>query len=179
MLVVDEHGDRKWGKHTAHVGRQYLANLGKTDSGVASVTSLWADETVYSPLDHEPRSLRDLGGGAGRDGQPDDGGTGAQAPELVAQEKTLVASERDETARHAWRGDVTAPDTAALVFVDECGTHLALTPPYAWTPQAERAHGAVPRNRGQHPTPVAALSATAAHGPAPRWRPRSPRRWTP
>src|SRR5215210_615417 len=22
VLVIDEHGDRKWGKHTAHVGRQ-------------------------------------------------------------------------------------------------------------------------------------------------------------
>src|SRR5215207_6907726 len=26
VLVVDEHGDRKWGKHTAPVGRQWLAN---------------------------------------------------------------------------------------------------------------------------------------------------------
>jgi SRSO17 transposase len=31
VLVIDEHGDRKWGKKTAHVGRQYLANLGKVD----------------------------------------------------------------------------------------------------------------------------------------------------
>ncbi len=54
VLVIDEHGDRKWGKHTAHVGRQYLANLGKTDSGVVSVTSLWADERVYWPVDYAP-----------------------------------------------------------------------------------------------------------------------------
>jgi SRSO17 transposase len=40
VLVIDEHGDRKWGTKTAHVGRQYLANLGKTDNGVVSVTSL-------------------------------------------------------------------------------------------------------------------------------------------
>src|SRR5215216_1399273 len=33
VLVIDEHGDRKWGKHTAHVGRQWLANIGKTESG--------------------------------------------------------------------------------------------------------------------------------------------------
>jgi SRSO17 transposase len=25
VLVIDEHGDRKWGKHTAHVGSQWLA----------------------------------------------------------------------------------------------------------------------------------------------------------
>ena len=54
VLVIDEHGDRKWGRKTAHVGRQYLANLGKTDSGVVSVTSLWADEAVYWPVGFEP-----------------------------------------------------------------------------------------------------------------------------
>src|SRR5215218_8597656 len=54
VLVIDEHGDRIWGKRTAHVGRQWLANIGKTDSGVVSVTSLWADEGVYWPMDFEP-----------------------------------------------------------------------------------------------------------------------------
>lgn len=54
VLIIDEHGDRKWGSKTAHVGRQYLANLGKTDNGVVSVTSLWADEGIYYPLHYEP-----------------------------------------------------------------------------------------------------------------------------
>jgi SRSO17 transposase len=54
VLVIDETGDRKDGHHTAHVGRQYLANLGKIDNGVVSVTSLWADERVYYPIDVEP-----------------------------------------------------------------------------------------------------------------------------
>jgi SRSO17 transposase len=54
VLVIDETGDRKDGHHTAHVGRQYLANLGKIDNGVVSVTSLWADERVYYPVDVEP-----------------------------------------------------------------------------------------------------------------------------
>jgi hypothetical protein len=54
VLVIDEHGDRKWGKHTAHVGRQWLAHIGKTESGVVSVTSLWADEGVYYPVGSEP-----------------------------------------------------------------------------------------------------------------------------
>ncbi len=54
VLVIDEHGDRKWGSKTAHVGRQYLANLGKTDNGVASVSGLWADEGIYYPLHVEP-----------------------------------------------------------------------------------------------------------------------------
>jgi hypothetical protein len=54
VLVVDEHGDRKWGKRTAHVGRQWLANIGKTESGVVSVTSLLADEKLYWPVAFEP-----------------------------------------------------------------------------------------------------------------------------
>ncbi|MDP9487670.1 MAG: IS701 family transposase [Actinomycetota bacterium] len=54
VLVIDEHGDRKWGKHTAHVGRQWLANMGKTENGVVSVSSLWADEGVYYPVHFEP-----------------------------------------------------------------------------------------------------------------------------
>ncbi len=33
VLVIDEHGDRKWGSKTAHIGKHYLANLGKIDTG--------------------------------------------------------------------------------------------------------------------------------------------------
>jgi len=54
VLVIDETGDRKDGHQTAHVSRQYLANLGKIDNGVVSVSSLWADERVYYPVDVEP-----------------------------------------------------------------------------------------------------------------------------
>ncbi len=54
VLVIDETGDRKWGTKTAHIGRQYLGSIGKVDSGVVSVSSLWADEHVYWPLAVEP-----------------------------------------------------------------------------------------------------------------------------
>jgi len=54
VLVIDEHGDRKWGHKTGDVRTQYLANLGKVDTGVVSVTSLWADEQVYYPLHVKP-----------------------------------------------------------------------------------------------------------------------------
>ncbi len=57
VLVIDEHGDRKWGSKTAHIGKQYLANLGKIDTGVVSVTSLWADEHLSYPLHVEPGTL--------------------------------------------------------------------------------------------------------------------------
>jgi hypothetical protein len=53
-LVLDDTGDRKAGRHTAHVARQYLGSLGKTDNGIVAVTSLWADERVYWPIDAVP-----------------------------------------------------------------------------------------------------------------------------
>jgi len=54
VLVLDDTGDRKAGRHTAHVARQYLGSLGKTDNGIVAVTSLWADERVYWPIDAVP-----------------------------------------------------------------------------------------------------------------------------
>jgi SRSO17 transposase len=36
------------------VGRQWLANIGKTENGVVSVSSLWAEEGVYWPIAFEP-----------------------------------------------------------------------------------------------------------------------------
>jgi hypothetical protein len=50
VLVIDDTGDRKDGTATAHVARQYLGSLGKTDNGIVAVTSLWADERCYWPL---------------------------------------------------------------------------------------------------------------------------------
>ena len=54
VLVIDETGDVKAGTHTAHVGRQYLGSVGKIDNGVVSVSSLWANERVYYPLEVVP-----------------------------------------------------------------------------------------------------------------------------
>ena len=50
VLIIDETGDRKDGPKTAHVGRQYLGNRGKTENGVVSVGSVWADDGLYYPL---------------------------------------------------------------------------------------------------------------------------------
>src|SRR6266540_3508565 len=50
VLVVDDSGDRKDGHATAHVARQYLGSVGKTDNGIVAVPTLWADERVYYPL---------------------------------------------------------------------------------------------------------------------------------
>jgi len=54
VLVIDDTGDRKDGRHTAHVARQYLGSVGKIDNGIVAVTSLWADERVYWPVHVQP-----------------------------------------------------------------------------------------------------------------------------
>jgi DDE superfamily endonuclease len=54
VLIIDDSGDRKDGTRTAHVGRQYLGRYGKTDSGVVTVTTVWADERVYYPVHAVP-----------------------------------------------------------------------------------------------------------------------------
>jgi DDE superfamily endonuclease len=50
VLVIDDSGDRKDGTATAHVGRQWLGRYGKTDNGVVTVTTAWADERLYYPV---------------------------------------------------------------------------------------------------------------------------------
>jgi transposase len=45
-----------------------------------------------------------------------------------------------------------------VVFVDECGSNIALTPIYARAPKEERATGSLPRNRGKNTTLIASLS---------------------
>ncbi|MEU7162693.1 transposase [Streptomyces chrestomyceticus] len=54
VLVVDDSGDRKVGKVTAHVGTQYLGSVRKTGRGVVTVTTCWADERLYCPLHAVP-----------------------------------------------------------------------------------------------------------------------------
>src|SRR5438067_5807805 len=54
VLVIEDSGDRKDGTATAHVGRQYLGRYGKTDSGVVTVTTVWADERIYYPVHAVP-----------------------------------------------------------------------------------------------------------------------------
>ena len=54
VLVIDDSGDRKDGTKTAHVGHQWLGRYGKTDNGVVTVTTLWADERLYYPVHAMP-----------------------------------------------------------------------------------------------------------------------------
>lgn len=71
----------------------------------------------------------------------------------------MGASERDEEARTAWRKRVRLLDPKRLVFVDECGTNVALAALYARAPKGQRAFGKAPRNLGKNVTLIASLSA--------------------
>jgi hypothetical protein len=50
VLIIDDTGDHKDGRATAHVARQYLGSVGKVDHGIVVVTTLWANEQHYYPL---------------------------------------------------------------------------------------------------------------------------------
>jgi hypothetical protein len=70
----------------------------------------------------------------------------------------VVASERDEEERTAWREKTRQIDREQFIIVDECGSNIALTSLYARAPRGKRAVGAVPRNYGKHTTLIASLS---------------------
>jgi SRSO17 transposase len=127
VLVIDEHGDRKWGTKTAHVGRQYLANLGKVDNGVVSVSSLWADERVYYPVAVEPYTPAHHFAG----GRQDVGFRTklAIAAELVAQAVASALPFRAVVADSFYGED--DPFKQALRSL-EAGYVLALRPSHAW-----------------------------------------------
>ena len=98
-------------------------------------------------------------------GQSGDDVAGAAASGLAAQKKSLIAAERDEVARRAWRDEAAALDPAELIFIDETSTHTAMTRRQARAPRGERAVGRVPRNHGPNVTLLAALTP-AGVGPA-------------
>ena len=77
---------------------------------------------------------------------------------MDAKKKTLRASEQKEAERAAWRTQAVDLPSQDLVFVDETGSHLAMTPLYAYAPRGERAVGKVPRNYGAIMTLMASMS---------------------
>jgi transposase len=81
-----------------------------------------------------------------------------QETRLDTKKKSLAATERNEEERAAWREKANQLPTESLVFLDECGSNIALTSVYARAPKGERARASVPRNRGGNTTLIAALS---------------------
>jgi transposase len=77
---------------------------------------------------------------------------------LDTKKKSLAASERHEEERARWREQMKEGEAKPWVFVDECGSNIALTPLYARAPKGQRAPDSVPRNRGKNTTLIASLS---------------------
>ncbi len=77
---------------------------------------------------------------------------------MAAQKKSLLASERDEEERAAWREQAGGIAPELFVWVDECGTHTSMTRTRARAPKGERAYGKVPRNRGKNTTLIASMT---------------------
>ncbi len=50
-------------------------------------------------------------------------------------------------------------DAGRLVFVDEMGANVSLSPLYAWSRRGQRAFGSAPRNRGRNVTLLASITA--------------------
>jgi SRSO17 transposase len=50
IVIIDETGDRKKGKKTDYVARQYLGSVGKIDNGIVSVNAYGVYENITFPL---------------------------------------------------------------------------------------------------------------------------------
>jgi transposase len=70
----------------------------------------------------------------------------------------LRATEQKEAERAAWRKTASSLSSRDFVFVDETGSHIAMTPLYAYAPRGQRAVGKVPRNSGATMTLITSLS---------------------
>lgn len=75
-----------------------------------------------------------------------------------AEKKRLIASEQDPEARAAWWAEIEDVAAEQLVFVDESGANITLTPRYGRAPRGERCIGQVPRNWGKNTTLMAAMT---------------------
>ena len=78
---------------------------------------------------------------------------------MEPKKRSLGAGERDEFLRAAWRLVVTGEvDAERLVFVDEMGANVSLSPLYAWSRRGLRAHAKTPRSWGKNVTLLASIT---------------------
>jgi transposase len=93
--------------------------------------------------------------------EPRDDGLDATEARPHAKGKTLTATEqatpRIEELRRRFAEISKDLDPNRLVFMDEAGSHIAMTREYARAPRGERAHGSVPRNAGTVTKMIGAL----------------------
>jgi hypothetical protein len=76
---------------------------------------------------------------------------------MAAQKKSLIATERNEADRQAWRDEIAVIDPSRLLFLDETATPTTMTRRRARAPRGERAIGTVPHTRGPNVTLLASV----------------------
>jgi transposase len=89
-------------------------------------------------------------------------GTHAAPARLDAKKKSLTATEQlapeVQILRARFIGRRDELDAKRLVFIDESGSHVAMTREWARSPRGHRAPGLAPRNRGCITTMIGALA---------------------
>ena len=63
--------------------------------------------------------------------------------------------------RDDYRSVIAEEDHGRYIFIDESGSHIAMTREYARAPTGERVHGAAPYNWGDNITMIGALSSSS------------------
>lgn len=111
------------------------------------------------------RALCPLGDGPRRAGEPSDDVPSAHPARPPAQKKSLIATERTESARAAWRRAMAAHPAHRLVFLDETSTQTVMTRSRARAPRGKRVVGRVPRHHGSNITCLAALTPAGIRAP--------------
>jgi transposase len=86
--------------------------------------------------------------------------SGAAQSRLDTQKKSLLATERNEAARIAWRANTAQLMPEELLFLDETCTHTGFTRLRARAPRGQRARGTAPRNHDPNVTLLAVLGPT-------------------
>jgi transposase len=69
----------------------------------------------------------------------------------------VSAQEQNPLSRQLGRALCHVLAVEKLVFVDESGSNLAMTPPFAWAKKGQRAYASTPKNRGSNTTILGAL----------------------
>lgn len=118
-----------------------------------------ADPDRGPPRRHAGAVLGTLAGGDRGAGRPRHAGPHHHHPRSRSR-NVRHAVERDEAARTAWQADAQAWNPADLGFGAETGTQTDMTPRTGRAPRGQRAAETLPRNRGRHPSLVAALGVT-------------------
>ena len=81
---------------------------------------------------------------------------------LSRKKKSLVATEQKSERVMLLRSEFSARqktyDPERLVFIDEAGSHISMTPTHGWAPRGTRLYDHVPRNRGTVTTMLGALT---------------------